>query len=221
MLADDVGMDVTRVDIQVSTQSLLEARGVQHGTGAQNVALGQAGHLHGSIRQDVNRVGNDEQNALEAHLANARNNGLEDRDVLVHKVKTGLARLLSGTCGDDDDGGVGGILIIARIDLHGTAERRTMADIESLALGTILVDINQNHLGKQSALHQRERGRRSHKTATDDGDFPVVNHGTPISHGPSCLPGSNRGYLQLHYEPLVGYSSTVCRKDMQLRRLSI
>ena len=40
MLADDVGVNVARVDIQVGTQSLLEACGVQHSTGAQNMALG-------------------------------------------------------------------------------------------------------------------------------------------------------------------------------------
>ena len=82
------------------------------------MALGQAGHLDGGVGQNIDRVGDDEQNAVEAGLLNLGNNGLEDADVLVDQVQAGLTGLLGSTGGDDNHGGVGDIGIIAGVDLH-------------------------------------------------------------------------------------------------------
>lgn len=51
------------------------------------MALRQAGHLDGSIGQNINRVGDDEQNAVEAGLLNLGDNGLKDVYVLVDQVR--------------------------------------------------------------------------------------------------------------------------------------
>ena len=86
MLAHDVSLDVARVNLDVGAQHLLQTTGVEHGTGADNVTLGQAGHLDGSVGQNVNRVRDDQQDAVKARLLNLGNNGLEDVDVLVDQV---------------------------------------------------------------------------------------------------------------------------------------
>ena len=59
VLAHDIGLDIARVNLDVGTKHLLQTASVEHGTGADDMALGQAGHLDGSIGQNINRVGDD------------------------------------------------------------------------------------------------------------------------------------------------------------------
>ena len=59
VLAHDIGLDIARVNLDVSAEHLLQAAGVEHGTGTDDVALGQAGHLDGGVGQDIDRVGDD------------------------------------------------------------------------------------------------------------------------------------------------------------------
>ena len=95
VLTHDIGLNVARVNLDVGTKHLLQATGVEHGTGADDMALGQAGHLDGGIGQNIDRVGDDEQNAVKAGLLNLGDNGLKDVDVLVDQVQAGLTGLLA------------------------------------------------------------------------------------------------------------------------------
>ena len=176
VLAHDVGLNVARVDLDVGAEHLLQATSIEHGAGTDDVALGQTGHLDGGIGQDVDWVGDDQQNAVEAGLLDLGNNGLEDVDVLVDQVQACLAGLLGGASGDDDHGGVGDIGIIAGVDLHRFGKRHAVRDIQGLTLGTVLVHVDEDHLGEQTTLHQCERRRRTDETAADNSDLLLVNH---------------------------------------------
>ena len=176
VLAHDIGLNVARVNLDMSAEHLLQTAGVEHGAGADDMALGQTGHLDGGVGQNVDRVGDDEQNAVEARLLNLGNNGLKDADVLVDQVQAGLTGLLSSASGDDDHGGVGDIRIIAGVDLHRLGKRHAVRNIQGLALGAVLVHVDENHLGEQTTLHQRERRRRTDETAADNSDLLLVNH---------------------------------------------
>ena len=59
VLTHDVGLNVARIDLDVSAEHLLQTAGVEHGAGADDATLGQAGHLDGGVGQNVDRVGND------------------------------------------------------------------------------------------------------------------------------------------------------------------
>lgn len=176
VLTHDISLNVARVNLDVSAEHLLQTAGVEHGTGADDMALGQAGHLDGGVGQNVDRVGDDEQNAVEAGLLNLGDNGLKDVNVLVDQVQAGLAGLLGSTSGDDDHGGVGDIGIIAGVDLHRLGKRHAVRNIQSLTLSAVLVHVDENHLGEQTTLHQRERRRRTDETAADNSDLLLVNH---------------------------------------------
>ena len=176
VLTHDIGLDIARVNLDMSTKHLLQAASVEHGAGTDDVALGQAGHLDGGVGQNIDRVGDDEQNAVEAGLLNLGDNGLKDSDVLVDQVQAGLTGLLGSASGDDDHGGVGDIGIIAGVDLHRLGKRHAVRDIQGLTLGAVLVHVDEDHLGEQTTLHQRERRRRTDETATDNSDFLLVNH---------------------------------------------
>ena len=176
VLAHDIGLDIARVNLDVGTKHLLQTAGVEHGAGTDDVALGQAGHLDGGVGQNIDRVGDDEQDAVEAGLLNLGDNGLKDVDVLVDQVQAGLTGLLGSASGDDDHGGVGDIGIIAGVDLHRLGKRHAVRDIQGLTLGAVLVHVDEDHLGEQTALHQRERRRRTDETAADNSDLLLVNH---------------------------------------------
>ena len=176
MLTHDIGLDIARINLDVGAEHLLQAASVEHGAGTDDVALGQAGHLDGGVGQNIDRVGDDEQNAVEAGLLNLGDNGLKDVDVLVDQVQAGLTGLLGSASGDDDHGGVGDIGIIAGVDLHRLGKRHAVRDIQGLALGAVLVHVDEDHLGEQTALHQCERRRRTDETAADNSDLLLVNH---------------------------------------------
>ena len=51
-----------------------------------------------------------------------------------------------------------------------------MRDVEGLALGAVAVDVDEDHLGEQAALHEGEGRRGTDEAATDDGDLAIVHH---------------------------------------------
>ena len=59
VLTHDIGLNVARVNLDVGAKHLLQTAGVEYGAGADDMALGQAGHLDGSVGQNINRVGDD------------------------------------------------------------------------------------------------------------------------------------------------------------------
>ena len=64
------------------------------------------------------------------------------------------------------------------IDVHMSGKGDAVADVHGFPHGFGAVGINQNHFGKQTALHQAECRGRSHKSTTDDGNLSQVDPGT-------------------------------------------
>ena len=176
VLADDARVYVARIHAEVLAQDVLEARGVQHRARSDDAVLGHARQLQRHVREDVHRVRHHQQNALVIALCELGDDGLEDAHVLVHEVEPRLAGLLVRAGRDDDDSRVRRIVVVARVDVHGAGEGHAVRDVERLALGTVAVDVDEYHLGEQLALHQRERGCRTHEPAPDDGHFPIVDN---------------------------------------------
>ena len=165
---------VARVHAEVLAEDVLEARGIEHGARPDHAVLRHARELQRHVREDVHRVRHHQQDALVVASGDLGDDGLEDAHVLVHEVEARLAGLLVRAGRDDDDGRVGRVVVVARVDVHGAGEGHSVRDVERLALGAVAVDVDERHLGEQLALHERERRGRSHEPASDDGDFPVV-----------------------------------------------
>ena len=223
VLTHDVSLNVARVDLDVGAEHLLQTTGVEHGAGTDDVALGQAGHLDGGVGQNVDRVGDDQQDAVKAGLLNLGDDGLKDVDVLVDQVQAGLAGLLGSASGDDDHSGVGDIRVIAGVDLHRLGKRHAVRDVQGLALGAVLVHVDEDHLGEQTALHQCERRGRTDETAADNSDLLLVNHYKLPSLSTNKPPRATRAACRnpntsnrdFDYAPIRSQKSTVCRKCLQ------
>lgn len=63
VLAEREGVDAARVDADQPAEERLEAGGVERGAGADHLAFGEAGELPDVLRDEVHRVGDDEEDA--------------------------------------------------------------------------------------------------------------------------------------------------------------
>ena len=176
VLADDEGVDAAVVHAQVLAQQILQAGGVQNGAGTDDPVLGIARQLDGGGGQNINRVGHDQQDALKAGSGDLRNDAAHDAHVLVDQVQAGLAGLLGGAGGDNDDGRIGDRLIAGGVNLHGAGIGQAVADVHCLALGTVLVRVDEHHFREQSALHQGKGRGGADEAAAHNSHFSHVDH---------------------------------------------
>ena len=175
VLADDEGVDVAAVHVQVLAQQELQPGGVQHGAGAEHPVGGIAGNLHGGVGEHVHGVGHDHQHALKGAGGDLGDDGLEDAHVLVDEVQAGLAGFLVGPGGDDHQGAVGHVLIGAGVNLHGGEVGQTVAEVHGLALRLVVVGVNEHHLGEQPLLNEAEGDGGAHEAAADDGNLAMIH----------------------------------------------
>ena len=64
MLANDEGVHISAVYLQILTDQILESRGVQHGSCTDDPAGGQTGQLLCQIGEQIDRIGHHEQNTV-------------------------------------------------------------------------------------------------------------------------------------------------------------
>ena len=83
MFADDVGVDGGRCDFVEFAQHVAEAGGVEHSAGADDAFVRQAGVFPHGVGQDVDGVGCDEEDAVEAVDHDVVHDGLHDLHVFV------------------------------------------------------------------------------------------------------------------------------------------
>ena len=173
-------MDGPGIHGQPPSQQIFQPGGVQHCAGAEDPVLRVAAQTHRRIGQHIHRIADDQQDRVPVHRGDFWHDIPEDADVFLRQIQPGLSGLLAGAGGDDDDGGIRKIGVIPRIDLHGTGEGQPVADVQSLALGPGAVQIQQDQLGKQTAVHQGKGRGRAHISASEDGGFSNVHGGSPF-----------------------------------------
>ena len=118
VLADDVGVDVARVDRELLPEQVAEARGVERGAGADDPSRRRREPLHGHVGQDVHRVRDDDHDGAVVVRRDAGEDLLQDRGVAARQVEARLPRLASAPGGDGDDVGVGDALVALGTDLR-------------------------------------------------------------------------------------------------------
>ena len=86
-----------------------------------------------------------------------------------------------------------------------------MRDVEGLALGASAIDVDQDHLGEQAALHERESRGGTDEAATDDGNLAIVHHVY------SSFPPSHRWAIQsARFGQATGYSASFAELSLCL-----
>ena len=99
---------------------------------------------------------------------------LHDLVVRVQEVVAAHPRLAGDAGGDHHHVGAGGVLVVVGADDPGVGalDRGRFHDVEALALGHALDDVDEDHVG-QLAVGQPLRQGRPHVARAHHGDFPV------------------------------------------------
>ena len=101
---------------------------------------------------------------------------LDDAGVRVEQIVARHARLARDAGGDDDDVGVGRLVVAVRADDARVEafDRRALPLVEPLALRNPLDDVHHDDGARQLLLGDALRGRRADVSGADDGD--LVDH---------------------------------------------
>ena len=91
------------------------------------------------------------------------------------QIQTGLARLLGSACRHDDDCRIRNVIIVTCVNTHRTYQGSAVADIHCLAFRLVMIDVQQDHFRKQTALHDCECTGCADKPATDHSYFTMIN----------------------------------------------
>ena len=199
VLADDECVDRARIDAEVVRQRGPETGGVEDRARPDDTFRRQPGQPPRLVRQHVDRVGRDQDDAGRVGLGHLGHDLTEDRRVLADQVKARLARLLPGARRDHRDGRAGAIGIRTGPHAGRLRERHGVLQVHRLALGASLVRVDQHDLRGDARQQQGVSERRSDVADPDDRDAG----GTHALHSPRVARTAPIGRGQLTREPAV------------------
>src|SRR5207248_3707184 len=163
-----------RRHLQPPGEVAAEAGGVELRPQAEHALPRQTAALHGEVGQHVDRVADDQdiRVVLEADLLDLVEDADEEVDVAADEVEAALVGLAAQAGGDDDDVAAGDLVHAAGADALVGDEAGAVEQVGRLALGEILVGVDEADAADDAAALQGERGRAADQaTAADDADF--------------------------------------------------
>ena len=136
MFANLIGVDGLGIDVEVAGNAGAETGGVEDGARADDFLGGEAGKLHGIIGEDIHRVSNDKEDAVKAAVHDLLDHTFQNIGILLEEIHTGLAGLLGGAGGDDDDIAIFGVFVgaVTYFDVAG-GDGKGVAKVHGFALG--------------------------------------------------------------------------------------
>ena len=137
--------DVLDGNIQLLGDESAEARRVENAGHADHAIAREAAELVSRLRHGVERVGDDDQDAIGRVLHHLAHHVAHDLEVGVEQVVAAHAGLARNAGGDDHDVGVGGVGVIVGAEHVGVAlfDGHGLQQIETLALGHAFDDVDQ------------------------------------------------------------------------------
>ncbi len=137
-------------DVQFFRDEGAEAGRVEHAGHADDALAIEARLPERGLRHGVQRIGDDDQNALGRLRHNLRDHVRHDLEVGVQQVVAAHARLARNAGGDDDDVRVSGGRVVVRAgDMHiALFNGHGFEQIERFALRHAFDNINQHHVGQ-------------------------------------------------------------------------
>lgn len=132
---------------------------------------GQPGVAPGGLGEDVDGVGGDQQDSVEAGRHHVTDKFFEQCHVLADEVDSGLAGLLCGSGADHDHGGVGAVGVGALGDEGGGGcPDDAVVEVHDLADELVVVDIDDRQVIGQTLVDQGVRVRDTHVSGADEHD---------------------------------------------------
>ena len=171
VLADDPGMDTSGIDIQMLPQQIAQASRIQQSPGPDDPLFRHAGGLDRHVRQDVNGIGHNKQDAGAVAFFDLGHDRPENSHIFLDQVQARLPRFLACSRSNNNNGRINDIVVGAGVNIHRMRKGYAMGNIQGFAFRPVLIRIDQHHFGKQTALHQSKSAGGSHEPAADDRNF--------------------------------------------------
>ena len=161
MLPHHVSLHVLRVDVEVLGEEEPEPGHVKVGAGSDDAVDREPRQLPRHVRQDVDGVGDDEQDGVRRVLRQRRHDLPEERDVPVQQVEPGLPGDLARAGGDDGEvGAPGDGQIRVGDEARARQERRRVLQVQHLAAELVRERVHKRDLVGEAARWPCPRCRR-------------------------------------------------------------
>ena len=144
MFAHHLGMHRIRRQVQLATQHLAQARGVEHRAGAEHTLRRQAAGFDQHPHQHVDRVADHHHRAGKAGQRAADVAG--HAGVVAQQVEPGFVRPAAAACRHHHHLGVAHLLDAGGAHLAGRIEPGAVGQVHGLALGTGRIQVLQPQL---------------------------------------------------------------------------
>ena len=143
MLAVHMCMDILGVDVEALGQGRLQAAGIQNGTGANDLPLGDTGDLVEHIGHDIHGIAHHHKHRFRRILRKLGCNLLENIHIHLGQIQPGHTGLSGNTAGDHHNIRADNIFIFAGTDDSRRDKGCRLVDIQRLANSLLLVHIHQ------------------------------------------------------------------------------
>ncbi len=173
VLADHIGVDVARVDVELLAQQVAEARRIERGPRADDLARRSGQALDRQVRQHIHRIGDDDDDGAPVVGDDAGEDLLHDGRVAARQVEARLARLPSSPGRQHDDVGIRDAFVPFGADLDVVQVGRAVGQVERLTQRLLAVDVDQADPRGHIAQEERIGQRRPDVAGADDGDLHV------------------------------------------------
>ena len=139
------------------------SRGVKPGARAKDVTARQTEVAVEVLHHNVCRVGDADQDAVEAGLPERPDDAVEHLDGAVQHLQAGLARAAAAARGEDHEVRVGAVRVVSHADLEGVSQARgQILQVKRLCAGGLLVDVQEDDLVHQVLEHEAQGAVRAH-----------------------------------------------------------
>lgn len=90
MFTENIGMNILLRNVKVAGKSETQPRGIQRGTGADDLVFRDAGDFHEHVGDDVHRIADDDVQRVRCGLCDVRCNAFDDIDIRLRQFKARL-----------------------------------------------------------------------------------------------------------------------------------
>ena len=194
MAAQHEGSDVLDRDLEFLGQEIAEACRIEHAGHTDHLVVRQTRNLAQHPHHRIERIGDADDEGVGRILLDALGDLRDDLGVDADQVVAAHARFARYAGGHDDDVGPGDRFVAVDALIGGvhTLDRGQFGDIQALALGNALDDVEQNHVAQ--LLEADQVGQRSADVpGADECDFAACHkERLPVDAFAGCEPRLTR-----------------------------
>ena len=181
VLAEDVAVDVFRIDFILIGEDATEAISLEHGAGAEDFLARIIELGADDVGRDIERVGDEDDDGFLGVLADIAEDGAHDLGVGAGELESvgSLTGADGRTGANDDDVGIFADAVVvggAEFDVGGVDASGSVAGVGGFAPSLILIEVDEDDLGCELEVRNFVDDGGADIGSTDDDDLSAIVH---------------------------------------------